>query len=339
MSLIVCVGLVLTQRWHGHLSHDDSVGVQKFHKNPTPRIGGAAIAIAFAAVTPFLPEGIRQFWLATGIAGIPALAAGLTEDVTRKVGVKGRLLATMISGVAFAGLSGYVMNRVYLPGVDWLLSFYMIAVLFTGFAMGGVANAINIIDGFNGLASGALIIMFTAFAFVAYQVGDGLVFSLAVLFAAIVAGFFCVNFPLGRIFLGDGGAYFCGFLLACLGVLLPMRNPETSAWAAILICGYPVIETLSSMRRKAKRQGHSVGKPDRVHFHMLAYRWYARKLVPNTGGRYDLRNPATSIVTWTLPVLTAVFAAVSYHTVWLSAVLFFVTAVVYGRVYRMMSLN
>ena len=63
----------------------------------------------------------------------------------------------MAAGVIFALLTGYVMDKVDLPGVDWLLSFYLVALLFTGFAMGGVANAINIIDGFNGLAAGSLI--------------------------------------------------------------------------------------------------------------------------------------------------------------------------------------
>ena len=162
--------------------------------------------------------------------------------------------------------------------------------------MGGVANAINIIDGFNGLAAGSLIIMFASFAWVAHQVGDDLVFGLAILYGALVLGFFLVNFPLGKIFLGDGGAYFAGFLLAALGVLLPMRNPETSAWTAILICAYPVIETLASMRRKQRRDGHSVGQPDRVHFHMLAHRRYARPHRQGARGRCicATRRPASS---------------------------------------------
>ena len=144
----------------------------------------------------------------------------------------------------------------------------------------------------------------------AHQVGDDLVFGLALLNGALVLGFFLVNFPHGKIFLGDGGAYFCGFLLAALGVLLPARNPEVSAWTAILICAYPVIETLASMRRKAKRDGHSVGQPDRVHFHMLAHRRYARRLVKRHRGTH-LRNPATSLVTWfAAGALTAGFAAI-----------------------------
>lgn len=338
LSLALCLALILTQRWHGHFTHDDLTGPQKFHRTKVPRIGGLGVALAYALMVPVLPAELRGIWVAIGLAGLPALAAGLVEDVTRKVAVKWRLLATMGAGVLFALSTGYVMNRVELPGIDWLLGFYGVALLFTGFSMGGVANAINIIDGFNGLASGALIIMFGAFAFVAYRVGDPLVMHLAILYAALVLGFFVVNFPLGKIFLGDGGAYFCGFLLASLGVLLPARNPETSAWAAILICAYPVIETLASMRRKSRRHGHSVGQPDRVHFHMLAYRRYGRRIVRRKGAA-TLRNPATSMVTWILPVLTTVFVAFSYGNAVLSALFFFLTAFLYGQIYRVMSLN
>jgi len=338
LCLLLCLALYLTRGWHGHLTNDGLVGLQKFHRVPTPRIGGIAIALAYALVWPLLPAALAPTWLAIGLAGIPAFAAGIGEDVTRKVGVKWRLLATMGSGVIFALLTGYTMHKVYLPGVDWLLSFTVVALLFTGFAMGGVANAINIIDGFNGLASGSLLIMLAAFAFVADRVGDGLVFGLAILYAAIVLGFFIVNFPLGKIFLGDGGAYFAGYLLATLGVLLPMRNPEVSAWTAILICAYPVIETLASMRRKARRDGYSVGQPDRVHFHMLAHRRYARRIVGPTRPAH-LRNPATSLVTWLLPLLTAVFAGLAYDSVLGCALLFFVTLFIYGQIYRIMSLN
>ena len=335
--LLVCLGLVATQGWHGRFTHDGLDGIQKFHRVPTPRIGGVAIAVAYLVAWPLLPAALRPLWALIGAAGLPALAAGLGEDITRQVGVKQRLLATMGAGLLFALFTGYIMDEVSLPGVDWLLSFYVVALLFTGFSMGGVANAINIIDGFNGLAAGSLIIMFGAFAFVAHQVGDGLVFGLALLYAALLLGFFVVNFPHGKIFLGDGGAYFAGFLLAGLGVLLPARNVEASAWTSILICAYPVIETLASMRRKAKREGHSVGQPDRVHFHMLAHRRYARRLV-RAQARH-LRNPATSLVTWLLPLLTAVLAGIGYDSALVCAFFFFLTVFIYGQLYRVMSLN
>ncbi len=339
LCLMLCVALVATKCWHGRFTNDGTSGVQKFHKVPTPRIGGVALALAYVLIWPFLPAEIRMPWLLIGLAGLPALLAGLAEDVTRRVGVRTRLFATMVAGVVFALVTGYTMHHVDLPGVDWLLSFGLVALIFTGFSMGGVANAINIIDGFNGLAAGSLIIMFGAFAFIAHRVDDDLVFTLAVLYAALLLGFFLVNFPLGKIFLGDGGAYFAGFLLAGLGVLLPARNPEhISAWTAILVCAYPVIETLASMHRKSRRAGHSVGQPDRVHFHMLAHRRYARRLV-KARRLATLRNPATSVVTWLLPLLAAAFAVTSYDNPAICAFFFFVTVFLYGFIYRVMSLN
>jgi UDP-N-acetylmuramyl pentapeptide phosphotransferase/UDP-N-acetylglucosamine-1-phosphate transferase len=338
LSLLACFLIVRTQSWHGRFTHDAFIGVQKFHKVPTPRIGGAGIALAYWLVWPLLPQTLHPMWGQVGLAATPALVAGLVEDVTKRVPTRVRLFATMASGALFAAATGYTMHQVDLPGVDWLLSFSLGAFLFTAFAMGGVANALNIIDGFHGLAGGACLIMLAAFAYVGWQVGDGLVVALASLYAALIAGFFLMNFPFGRIFLGDGGAYFCGFLLAALGVLLPMRNPEVSAWAAILICGYPVVETLASIHRKARRTGHSVGMPDRVHFHMLAHRRYARRLVPRHRPP-ALRNPATSVVTWALPLTTSALVAISYDSAVLSAAFFFLTVYLYGQVYAAMSLN
>ncbi len=338
VALAACLALMATERWHARFSHDGCHGVQKFHKRPVPRIGGAAVAAGYVAAWPFLPEDLGELWGLIGLAGLPVLAVGLAEDVTKRVGVKVRLVVTMGAGAAFALLTGYMMEQVDLPGVDWLLSFWFVALVFTGFSMGGVANAVNIIDGFNGLAAGALLIMLAAFAWVAHQVGDDLVFGLALVIAGLVAGFFVVNFPFGRIFLGDGGAYFLGFLLAALGVLLPARNEEVSAWAAILICAYPVIETLASMLRKSRREGHSVGQPDRVHFHMLAHRRYARRLVKRREQAH-LRNPATAVITWTLPLVTTALVMLAYDSVILSALGFFLTVWLYGLFYRVMSLN
>jgi UDP-N-acetylmuramyl pentapeptide phosphotransferase/UDP-N-acetylglucosamine-1-phosphate transferase len=338
LSLGLCSGLVLTQRWHGRFSLDGIIGVQKFHRTPVPRVGGVALAAAYALVWPLLPSDLKPIWIAIGLAGLPALGFGLAEDLTKRVSTRARLLATMGSGVLFAFATGYTMDQVDLPGIDWLLSFYVGAVLFTGFSMGGVANAINIIDGFNGLAAGALVIMLAAFAWVGYMVGDALVVRLALVYIGLVAGFFVVNFPFGKLFLGDGGAYFAGFLLASLGVLLPERNVEVSAWAAVLICAYPVIETLASMRRKARRQGYTVGTPDRVHFHMLAYRRYGRRLVRNVKAAH-LRNPVTAMLTWSMPLATTGFVTLAYDSVALSASFFFLTVFVYGQLYRVMSLN
>jgi UDP-N-acetylmuramyl pentapeptide phosphotransferase/UDP-N-acetylglucosamine-1-phosphate transferase len=99
ISLCICVALVATRRWHGRFTNDAIGGVQKFHVVPTPRIGGVALALGYVLVVPALPEGLRAPWLLIGLAGSLPLLAGLGEDLTGRVGVRYRLLATMGGGV------------------------------------------------------------------------------------------------------------------------------------------------------------------------------------------------------------------------------------------------
>jgi UDP-N-acetylmuramyl pentapeptide phosphotransferase/UDP-N-acetylglucosamine-1-phosphate transferase len=144
-----------------------------------------------------------------------------------------------------------------------------------------MANAVNIIDGFNGLASGSVGIMLLGLAGLAWISHDPLLIALCLFVAAAMPGFMVLNFPFGKIFLGDGGAYLAGFWLAECAVLLVVRNPEVSTWAVLLCCIYPIWETLFSIWRKSFYRKTGMGRPDRVHFHMLMY----RRLVSQRVGR------------------------------------------------------
>lgn len=308
VSYVLAQALVLSAHKHGHFTMDLPGAVQKFHLDPTPRVGGIAIYIAVAAAWVLIPGTVERKLLGTVLlAGMPALLIGLLEDVTKRIGVTTRLLATMASGAAAAVLTGVGLTRLDVPVADLVLSVWPLAVLFTAFAVGGIANAINIIDGFHGLASGTLLISLFGLAAISFGVGDVPLGSVALLVAAAVGGFWLVNFPWGRLFLGDGGAYFSGFSLAWLTVELLARNPNVSPWASVLICAYPTIEVMYSVVRR-RRQRRSPGEADRHHLHSLvATQWVQPRLVylaPN------LRNAATSIVMWvcaTIPVIPAVF--------------------------------
>ena len=168
VAFVLAQALVLSAHKHGHLTMDLPSGVQKFHSQPTPRVGGIAIYIAMAAAYMVLPRGDEGKLLSLVLlAGMPALVVGLTEDVTKTVSVRTRLLVTMGSGGLAAVLSGVGLTRVDIPLADAMLAYWPFAVLFTAFAVGGVANAVNIIDGFHGLASGTVIISSLALAAIA----------------------------------------------------------------------------------------------------------------------------------------------------------------------------
>lgn len=300
--------LVATQHWHGHFSMDGTAGVQKHHKVPTPRIGGVAIVLGLLTAWLLASPAVRTVLGPMLLAGIPAFVFGLAEDITKRVGVLPRLLATMLSGGLAWYLTGVAMQNTGVFPMDWLLQFIPLAVLFTAFAVGGVANAINIIDGFNGLAAGSVAIMLAAMGWMALNLGDPALASVCFVLAACALGFGAANWPLGKIFLGDGGAYLLGFCLAWVAVLLPMRSFQINAWATILVCAYPVLEVYFSVRRRRHRVGHHPGQPDKVHLHHLIHRRVVCHMFPHYSA--PLKNGLTSPLCWLCAALPAAWAIV-----------------------------
>lgn len=308
ITLLASLALVLSQRWHGRFSLDSAFGVQNHHTEPTPRIGGVAIALGLVAAWVLAAPAVRSILGPMLLAGVPAFASGLLEDLSKKVSVGTRLLATMLSGALAWYLTGVAMQNTGVPPLDWLLGFVPVAVMFTAFAVGGVANAVNIIDGFNGLSSGAVAIMLGAMGTMATNLGDAPLAAVCFTAAACALGFGAVNWPLGKIFLGDGGAYLLGFVLAWVAVLLPMRHPDINAWATFLVCAYPVLEVGFSVRRRRNREGHHPGQPDKVHLHHLVHRRIVCQLFPGLGK--PLKNGLTSPLCWLFAALPAVWAVI-----------------------------
>jgi UDP-N-acetylmuramyl pentapeptide phosphotransferase/UDP-N-acetylglucosamine-1-phosphate transferase len=336
-SLFVSALLVMTAKWHGIYSMDSIHGVQKFHEHPTPRIGGIAIALAvLSGLAASSPEPIaaakRAILMGIILAGLPAFVFGLLEDLTKKVSVRARLIATVISGVLGWGITGVSIQSVGVPAIDWLLGFTIISVLLTGFAVGGLANAVNMIDGFHGLAAGCVLIMLTAFGVIARQVGDiPLAFSCLVI-AGAVGGFLLINWPFGKLFLGDGGAYFVGFAVGWVAVLLPHRNASVSPWVSLLVCAYPVIEVLFSYVRKSRRLGHHPSQPDRVHMHMLIHRRIVKiklKQLPDT-----LQNGFSSPLCWLIASIPAFHAVRFYSNAHILGCVFVLCVLGYAILYK-----
>lgn len=274
-SFSTCLLIILTQRWHGKLSLDhDLNGVQKIHETPVPRIGGLGViaGLLWAGVSSYQLGG--ETYETAGkllLCALPAFGAGLIEDFTKRVGVRTRLFASFISAALAYWLLDARLVDLDTPGLDYLIQFGAISFLFTCFAVGGMTNAINIIDGLNGLASGCVSIMLAGLATIAYLNGDVLVMKLNLWGIGASLGFMLLNYPFGRIFLGDGGAYLTGFWLAECGVLLLKRNPSVSTWAVLLVCIYPAWETVFSMYRRHVVAKVRSGAPDVTHLHHLIY--------------------------------------------------------------------
>ena len=313
-SFVFCVVFVITKRWHGALSMDHANGVQKFHTAPTPRIGGIPIVLALIVAWGQAPDDVKDLLTAILFAGMPAFLFGVAEDITKRVGVTQRLLATMASGVLAWWITDYSLSRVDIWGVDWLLRYTLVSVVFTAFAVGGVANSINIIDGFNGLASTMSSLAFVGIGMIAWQVGDNALVGASIVLAACIWGFFWVNWPFGKLFLGDGGSYFIGFALAWVSVLLIERNQTVSAFAPLVICAHPITEVMFSIYRRHYKQVNP-GHPDRLHFHSLLKQRYVRRWFGYLSNR--MRNSITGLFVGLLTTFSIFLASmVSTSVIW-----------------------
>lgn len=322
VSLLATLLIVKSAGRHGAFSADhDLSGPQKFHTRPVPRVGGLSIFAALAAGGILLaftrhPDA-RWLWLLLACS-LPAFVSGLAEDLTKNVSPRRRLLFTAISAVLGIWLLDGVIRRTDLPGLETLVAFAPFAMLLTVFMVSGVANAVNIIDGFNGLASMCVMMMLGALAYVAFQVGDHFIVTAALITLGAVLGFFVWNFPAGLIFLGDGGAYLLGFVFGELSVLLIARNKDVSPLFPILLCAYPIFETVFSIYRKKFLRGMSPGIPDGVHLHMLIYKRLMRWTLGSSARQKTARNSMTSPYLWLLCLLSVIPAVLYWNsTPWL----------------------
>ena len=339
VAAVVTLTVIHSSRSHAHLSADaDLSGPQKFHATPVPRIGGVGMFTGLACcigVAAFAKHPDWKFGALLLVCGLPAFVAGLIEDLTKRVSPSKRLLATAVSAALGIWLIGATITKTDVPGLDWLVSTAIGAWIATVFTVAGVANSVNIIDGFNGLSSMCASLMLLVFAYVAYQVGDMTLALWALAGVGAAMGFFVWNFPAGLIFLGDGGAYFLGFYVAEIGILLIARNAEVSPLFPLMVCIYPVFETLFSMYRRKVLRAVPTGLPDGIHLHSLIYRRLMRWAIGARDARaMTRRNSMTAPYLWMLCITSLVPALMFWDSTPMIAACMVLFGVIYVVLYR-----
>lgn len=273
LSVLVCVLILMGRRHYMPLvaRRADGSAVQAAHRTPTPRIGGLALITCLPAIAFLLPPDLSgRFWLFT-LSLVPVVAAGLAEDLGYHISPRWRLAAAGLSSVVVILLLEVWLPRTDVPGVDLLMSFAPFAMLFTVFACAGICNAFNLIDGLNGLSSGVGVVVVLGLAAIAAETGQTSMVEMKLMLAAALFGFLVFNFPMGKIFLGDVGAYALGHILAWFSISMLVRVPELSTWAILLILFWPIADTFFAIYRR-RRAGRPTDMPDRLHFHQLVMR-------------------------------------------------------------------
>ena len=339
VSVIATLLLVRSARMHAHHSGDhDFSKPQKFHAVAVPRIGGLGIVLGLVAAAAVMKwkQGAEagDFAFLLMACAAPAFVAGFIQDFTEAITPRGRLLATGASALLAFFVLDAGIRYTAIPGLDWIVSFGIGSLLLTMFTVAGIANAINIIDGFNGLASMCVMLMLAAVGYVAFEVGDSLIGVLALAGVGAVLGFFIWNFPSGLIFLGDGGAYFLGFFVAEVSILLLVRNDSVSPLFPLLVCFYPAFETLFSMYRRLLLRQQPAHMPDGIHLHSLVYRRVIRWAVGDRSVKARTkRNSMTSPVLWALCMASLLPAVLFWDNTLMLTLALMVFALTYVGLY------
>lgn len=336
-SFMVTTLIIRTQKLHDSVSGDSHlIGPQKFHYHSVPRVGGIAIGLAlFASIAVSHNQGNEsQLKILLLYCAIPTFSIGLLEDVTKKISIRTRLLFTAASAALACLLAGVKIISLNIPIIDTTFLIPAFSILFTVFAISGLTNAYNIIDGFNGLSSMTGIITLLAIGYMGLKFNDPIIYSSSFTMAGAIMGFFLFNYPKGLIFLGDGGAYLIGFWIASISVLLVNRHPQISPWFALMVNAYPILETLFTIYRRKFHQGKSPGHPDGIHLHSLIF----RRVLNRFGIKSELdwlnANSKTSPYLWVLSSLATIPAIIYWNSTPTLMVFFILFSAIYIWIYK-----
>jgi UDP-N-acetylmuramyl pentapeptide phosphotransferase/UDP-N-acetylglucosamine-1-phosphate transferase len=263
---------------------------QKLHTTPTPRIGGFGFFLGIMTLIVDLEIGR---WLL--ICTIPAFISGFLEDLYSSITPKQRLLI-----MSFSTFLVLYLMKAYVTDFGFFQVPAPVGIIITIIAILGLINGINLVDGFNGLASGISLIILATLTATAHKIGDtSMPLVCAIIFASL-AGFYVFNYPKGKIFLGDGGAYTIGFLLAVLSILIVKNsNGKVDPFFALLTLVYPVWEVIFSFSRRLAK-GKSPLQPDSEHYHQFVFKTIGKE-----------NNPITTLLVYPLVVILG-FVAYTY---------------------------
>lgn len=242
---------------------------RRMHKKPTPRIGGLAIIFGFTVATLCFAQPSRQLY--GTLAGAAIIAVMGVIDDCKNLPAKLKFVIQIIAAlvVVFAGdikidvftNPNFLSNNPYWVLPEWLsVTLTVIWIVF-------ITNAVNFIDGLDGLAAGVSAIMSISLVFISIRVGE---YSIAILGIALMGscfGFLPFNFNPAKIFMGDTGSTFLGFMLATLSIQGVFKSYAVISFAVpLLILGLPLFDALFAMIRRILR-GQSPMTADRGHLH------------------------------------------------------------------------
>ncbi len=277
---IAAAATPLVRRLALHVGMVDEIGERRMHDIPKPRIGGIAVylgfltalfsVVGFAIANTTRLHGLNEIHQFLGIlfGGTLILIVGIWDDI---MGMKPRWKFLAQIGVAlvsmFYGFVIHGINNPFLPGGDWVAIPLWLGIPLTLVWYLGMINAINFIDGLDGLLSGYTAISGLALLLIALLQGHVVV---ALILAALIGGalgFLPYNFNPAKIILGDSGSLFIGYVFATVAIVGTSKTAiSISLILPLIALGLPIADIAATILRRT-RAGKKITEADRGHFH------------------------------------------------------------------------
>lgn len=238
---------------------------RKIHKKPMPRLGGLAIFGSFL-VGYILYGEITTQMLSILIGSFIILLIGVFDDI-KPIGAKYKFLVQVIAALIVVIYGQVYFSEISILGFTYKFNL-IISYILSIFFIVAISNAINLIDGLDGLAGGISTIYFITISIIAIILGriSGLDLTLALIMFGATLGFLIHNFPPAKIFMGDSGSLFLGFMISVIALVSYKVATLTSLIIPIVILAIPIFDTALAIFRRIIK-GESIGHADMEHFH------------------------------------------------------------------------
>ena len=333
MSLVLngFIAYLWHKKFYRNLGLKTYQAVQRIHLNETPRLGGLIFILSLASFVAFsnTNESIQLLKIIL-ICLIPIIVIGIKEDLFHNVEPAIRLLALLFVGWLFrAQFTGALPVLTDIPFIGKLLLLQGGISIFYILSMTAVANGMNLIDGVNGLCGAVALSILGALLFLSYKTSDVIMLSTIFSVILILIPFLIFNYPYGKIFLGDLGAYSFGLIISMLTIILFGRHPEISPWGAVLILIYPVTEVVFSFLRRMLK-GVPIYHADTSHLHLKLFHFFRPQ--PNYKKLSNALVTPTLSGLWLFPFLAITWVYQKPLFIWIAVILFIT---LYGLLYAL----
>ena len=241
----------------------DKPNYRKVHDHVMPRLGGLAIFLAFL-IGIVVAQPMDKSMIAILIGGFVIIVTGVLDDML-EISPKAKLIGQTVAAAIVIFFGGVQIDFINLP-FDGKLDFGYLSIPLTLIWIIGITNAINLIDGLDGLAAGVSTIALITLAAMAFIMGNVFVLVMALILAASTCGFLFYNFHSAKIFMGDTGALFLGFMISVLALLGFKNVTFVSLVVPIVMLGVPISDTFFAIVRRLLNKQPPFS-PDKSHLH------------------------------------------------------------------------